>query len=195
MYGDLKEKTSKKPWLIVLGIIFLLALLVGGVYNNLVVKNEVVNSRWAQVDTQLARRYDLIPNLVETVKGISSQEQEVFTALADARARYSGAGSAETKVSAANEIETSLSRLLVVVENYPVLRSSESYQNLMVQLEGSENRIAVARKDYNDSVQVLNTALKRFPTNILAGIFSFDERTYFEATDETRENPQVDFSN
>ena len=138
------ETSNKKIGLIVLGVVVVLGLLIGGAYNSLVSSNENVNGKWAQIDTQLARRYDLVPNLVETVKGISNQEKDVFKSLADARSRYAGASTPEARVGAANEIETSLSRLLVVVENYPTLRSSEAYQNLMIQLEGTENRINIA---------------------------------------------------
>lgn len=192
----MEQTSSKKIWIAAIGIILVLTvLLIGSSYNSLVSSNENVNGKWAQIDTQLARRYDLIPNLVETVKGISNQEKAVFTAIADARSHYAGATTPEARVGAANEVESSLARLLVITENYPVLTSSVSYQNLMVQLEGTENRIAVARKDYNDAVQSFDGKIKTFPTNLLAGMFGFQARTYFEATNDTRTNPKVNFSN
>src|SRR3989338_1138017 len=140
---------KKTKWAII--IIVVLALIYGwSTYNRLVSLNESTDNQWAQVETQYQRRFDLIPNLVESVKGIFSQEQKVFGDLAEARTRYSGATSVGEKVAAANQVETALGRLLVVVENYPQLRSAENVQTLMVQLEGAENRISVERKRFND---------------------------------------------
>jgi len=180
-------------WIIPVGII--LVLVVWGVskYNVLIAQNEVVTNSWAQVENQLQRRFDLIPNLVSTVKGITGQEQEVFTAIAEARTRYSGAGTADARASAAGQVESALGRLLVITENYPQLQSSQAFRDLMVQLEGTENRIATERMKYNDQVRILNTSVKRFPTVIFARLFGINERTYFEVSDVASQNPTVNF--
>ncbi len=180
-----------------LWIIIAVVVLVGGyiliAYNGLVTKDENVTNAWAQVETQYQRRFDLIPNLVESVKGIFEQEQTIFNNLAEARTRYAGAGSISEKAAAATGVESALARLLVIVENYPQLLSSESVQTLMVQLEGTENRVSVERKRYNDSVRTLNVAVKRFPTNVIAGIFGFTEETYFEAVEGAETVSEVEF--
>jgi LemA protein len=188
-----KENEMKKSWIII-AIVVVLALWGFGSYNSLVSTNEKVDNQWAQVETQYQRRFDLIPNLVETVKGIAEQEQTVFKDLADARARYAGAQSPEARAEAANQVEGALGRLLVVVENYPQLRSQENFLALQSQLEGTENRISIERKRYNDVVTTYNTKVKRFPTNIFASIFGFDPRTYFEAATGAEVPPKVDFT-
>lgn len=182
----------KKTGIIIIGIIVILAIWAFSSYNGFVGLNEQVDGQWAQVETQYQRRFDLIPNLVASVQGIMEQEQEVFTALANARANYSGARSVDERAAAAGQVEGALGRLLVVVENYPVLQSSATVQNLMTQLEGTENRIATERKRYNDLVQVYNTKVKRFPGNVMAGLFGFDDRTYFEATEGSDVAPRVE---
>lgn len=184
---------SNKKWWIVLGIVVVVLLYGWSTYNGFVGKNEAVDGQWAQVETAYQRRFDLIPNLVESVKGIMGQEQEVFGTLAEARTRYAGARSVDEKVAAATEVEGALARLLVVVENYPNLRSSEAVTSLMTELEGTENRVAVERRRFNDAVRMLNVAVKRFPGNVIAGIFSFDERAYFEAAEGAEQVPQVEF--
>jgi LemA protein len=184
---------SKKSWLIIGGIVLVALLWVGSAYNGLVGKNEAVDSQWAQVETQYQRRFDLIPSLVESVKGVMKQEQTIFDALAEARTRYSGAQTVDQKAAAAGQVEGALGRLLVIAENYPQLKSSENVQTLMAQLEGTENRISVERKRFNDSVQELNVAIKRFPTNILAGAFGFGQRTYFESAAGSENAPKVQF--
>ena len=136
---------------------------------------------------------NLIPNLVETVKGIAKQEQEVFGKIADARSKYAGATTQDAKVAAAGEYESAISRLLVITENYPQLQSSESYKNLMVQLEGTENRIAVSRKDYNDVVASWNSRVTRFPGMIVAKIFGFSTKAYFQVEEAAKANPAVKF--
>lgn len=184
-----------KKVLIVLGIIFIFGLLyIWSVYNNLVTLNEEVNNQWAQVETQYQRRFDLIPNLVESVKGVMNQEQQIFTELAKARSNYSGAKNDTEKVEATNQVESSLSRLLVIMENYPELKSSETVQTLMSQLEGTENRINVERKRYNDNVKSFNILTKRFPTNIMAGMLGFEEREYFNSTEGAENAPKVEFT-
>ena len=177
-----------------LGIGVGLVLIIGffwSSYNNLVTANEGVTSQWQQVETQYQRRFDLIPNLVESVKGAMAQEQKVFGDLAEARTRYSGATSPDAKAAAAGQVEGALARLLVVMENYPQLKSMETVQTLMAQLEGTENRISVERSRYNDTVKSYNVMVKRFPTNLLAGMFGFGERTYFEAQQGAETAPKV----
>lgn len=190
----MEKLQNKKSWIIG-GIVVILIIWMFGSYNGLVTSQENVDTNWAQIDNQLQRRYDLIPNLVSAVKGISKQEQTVFLGIAEARANYGGAKTAEEKAVAANQVEGQLSRLLLIAENYPALQSSKSFQDLMTSLEGTENRIGVARKDYNDSVNTINIKVSRFPTNIVAKIFGFSKRTYFEKSTGANEVPKVDFSN
>lgn len=190
-----QQTSSKKTWVIVIVVLLVIAGYLVSSYNGFVSMNEKVTNSWAQIDNQLQRRYDLIPNLVETVKGIAQQEKDVFGAIADARSRYAGATTPEAKAQAANQVESALARLLVITENYPQLRSSEAFTSLMTQLEGTENRISVARKDYNDSVTILNTRIKAFPANLIAKMFGFSARTYFEIPNEAKANPQVKFTN
>lgn len=184
-------------WLVPLGIIGVIAVVIigffGGTYNSLNAKSKAVDGQWAQVEAQYQRRFDLIPNLVETVQGIFDQEQEVFTALAEARTRYAGASTPEQRAEAANQVEGALGRLLVIVENYPQLRSNESVMRLMDELAGTENRVSVERMRYNDIVRDYNTTVSSFPTNVLAGMFGFKERTYFEAQAGAENAPRVDF--
>lgn len=182
----------KKTLIIILALVVFVGLYAWGTYNKLVTGSEGVDSLWAQVETQYQRRFDLIPNLTASVKGIFNQEAAVFGKLADARSRYAGAKSVSEKVSAANEVESSLARLLVVVENYPDLNSSESVKNLMVQLEGTENRVSVERKRFNDGVRDYNLIAKRFPGSIIASVFGFAEKEYFEAVSGSEVAPKVE---
>lgn len=182
-----------KTLIIILVIIILIGIYVWSVYNQLVTTDEKVKNQWAQVETQYQRRYDLIPNLVESVKGIMQQEQEVFNNLAEARTRYAGAATIEDRVKAANEVESALGRLLVILENYPELRSAESVQTLMVQLEGTENRISVERKRFNESVQEFNVMVRRIPGKWIANILGFQEKSYFEAVAGAEQAPEVQF--
>lgn len=186
---DMKNKT----WIIIGIVVLILILWVGGTYNSLVVTNEEVTAKWAQVETTYQRRFDLIPNLVESVKGAMAQEKQIFTALAEARSKYSGATNAETKAAAANQVETALSRLLVVVENYPQLKSVEVVQSLMAELAGSENRVNVERIRYNEKVNIFNIKTKTFPSSIVASVFGFKERTYFKSDEAAATAPQVKF--
>ncbi len=180
---------------IVLGVLAAaVVIIVGylvGTYNGLVKGREGVDAAWAQVETQYQRRFDLVPNLVESVKGIMAQEQKVFGDISEARTRYAGAASPEEKVGAANQLEGALARLLVVMENYPQLKSAETVQTLMAQLEGTENRISVERGRYNEAVRDYNVSVKVFPRNILAGWFGFSARTMFEAVEEAAAAPKV----
>ncbi|MEY2414016.1 MAG: LemA protein [Acidobacteriaceae bacterium] len=185
--------------LIAVIVIVVIALLVFGQYvgvrNALVSKNESVKSAWSQVDIVLQRRADLIPNLVETVKGIAKQEQTVFGDIAKARSALLNAGSPSEKIAANQQLDGALGRLLVVVENYPQLKSNENFLRLQDELAGTENRIAVERKRYNDTLQDYNTYVKTFPNNIYAGWAGFKPNdAYFAASEGSRTVPKVNFS-
>jgi len=162
-------------------------------YNRFVSQEEAIKAQWAQVENQLQRRNDLIPNLVETVKGIAQQEKDVFGQIADSRAKLAGAQTPEQRIQAANEQSAALARLLVIVENYPQLRSNESFNRLMDELAGTENRIAVERMRYNERVQEYNVSRRRFPSNITAGVFGFKEYPLFNAPPEAERVPKVNF--
>lgn len=164
-------------------------------YNALITANETIDNQWAQVETQYQRRVDLIPNLVESVKGVMAQEQKIFGDLAEARSRYAGATTSNQKAEAATQVESALGRLLVVMENYPLLKSSENVQTLMVQLEGTENRISVERKRYNDAVKDFNVRIKRIPARWIAASMGFSERSYFEAQGGAEQAPKVNLQN
>ncbi|MBI4212349.1 MAG: LemA family protein [Deltaproteobacteria bacterium] len=188
----------KKIW-IVLGVIVLFVLIaystVSGKYNQIVTLNESVTSSWAQVENVLQRRNDLIPNLVNTVKGYAAQERDVFIKVTEARAKVGQAQSIPQKVEANNELSGALSRLLVVAERYPDLKSNQNFLALQDELAGTENRIAVERKRYNESVQAYNTTVRRFPTNLIAGMFGYTkENKYFQAAEGAKEVPQVNFN-
>ena len=186
-----------KSALIVVGIVILLVLLVGGslasTRNQLVTEKQAVEAAWSQVDGALQRRADLIPNLVETVKGVAKQEQTVFRDIANARAAMSGARNPEEKLQANSQLSSALGRLLVVVENYPQLKSSESFNRLMDELAGTENRINVERRRYNEAVQRYNTDIQLFPKNIAAGMFGFGPQPYFQADPGAKNAPSVKF--
>jgi LemA protein len=162
-------------------------------YNTFVGQEEAIKTQWAQVENQLQRRNDLIPNLVETTKGIAQQEQDVFGRIADSRAKMASASTPEARIAAANEQSSALARLLVVVENYPQLRSSESFNRLMDELAGTENRISVERMRYNERVQEYNTLRRRFPSNVTASIFGFQEHPLFNAPTAAEQVPRVNF--
>lgn len=183
----------KKTTIIILAIVVIVGIYLASNYNSFVGMKQTVDSKWAQVENQLQRRFDLVPNLVETVKGLTKQEQAVFGEIADARTRYAGAQTQSDKVAAANQFESSLGRLLVITENYPTLQSSQLFSDLMVQLEGTENRISVERKNYNDTVQEYDTALQRFPGGMVGRLFGFAPAEYFKVSEEAKTNPQVKF--
>ena len=178
---------------IIIAIIVVLGMMLMSSYNGFVNSEENVNQSYAQIETQLERRLALIPNLVNTVKGYASHEEEVLTQISDARARLAGSNTPEEEATANTELSGALSRLLVVVENYPNLKADQQFTQLMDELAGTENRIAVARKDYNDKVALYNKKVKRFPGAIIASITGFDEKEYFNADPSAQEAPKVDF--
>lgn len=190
---------NKTGWIILGTIGLLLVLAVSsfvGVYNSLQVMDENVNSKWAQVDNQLKRRNDLIPNLVATVKGYAAHEKSVFTQIAESRSKLGGAMNKNDikGISQSNsDLSNALSRLLMVVERYPDLKADKQFINLQDELAGTENRLAVARKDYNDSVKELNSKIRMFPTSVIAGMIGIKARDYFETPDAEKATPQVKF--
>ncbi len=190
---------KKTGWIILGTVLVLVVMLFGafiGTYNNLQVMDENVNSNWAQVDNQLKRRNDLIPNLVATVKGYATHEKAVFTQIAEARAKLGGAMNKNDMkgIQQGNsDLSNALSRLLLIVERYPELKADKQFINLQDELAGTENRLAVARKDYNDSVQLLNARIRTFPTSIIAGIIGIKAREYFNTPEADKEVPAVQF--
>ena len=177
-------------------ILIVVVLAIGsvfGFYNGMVSARENVDSKWSQVDNQLQRRSDLIPNLVNTVKGYASHEKEVFQSVSDARAKMAGARSVSDKLAANTELNSALSRLLAVAENYPQLKADQNFRQLQDELSGTENRIAVARKDYNDAVQSYNTKIKSLPYSLFAGALGFTARDYFKVEETARIVPKVQF--
>lgn len=180
------------PVAIVVGILLVIVLPIIGVYNGLIGQEATVDQAFADLDTQLQRRNDLIPNLVGAVRGALNQEQAVFGEIARARTRYGGANTIDEKAQAAGQVESALARLLVIVENNPVLRSNDNIRDLQVQLEGTENRVAQARRDYNQVTTQYNVTVRQFPRNLLAGMFGFERKPLFEAEDEDRDAPSVD---
>lgn len=180
--------------LVTVGIIFIMVAWAIGSYNGLVSKKVNVDNSYAKISTQLQRRGDLIPNLVNTVKGYTSHENEVLTQISNARAQLSGASSVNEKSVADQELSNALNRLLVVVENYPNLKADAQFTALMDELAGTENRIAVARTDYNSAVATYNQATKTFPSMIFAGMFGFSEADYFQADADKQSVPSVNFA-
>jgi LemA protein len=179
--------------LIIVIIVIVVVSWIVGSRNGLITLDENINGAWAEIDNQLQRRSDLIPNLVATVKGFAAQEEKIFSDIANARARLAGAGSVAETAEGYNELQGALSRLLVVVENYPELKSSQNFIQLSDELAGTENRIAVARKRYNDEVRRFNTRIRRFPGSMFAGSLGFVPKEYFEIDETARIAPQVDF--
>lgn len=188
------KKSGSKVILIAIAVIVVLgAITAVSQYNSLVGASEEVDGQKANIDTQLQRRVDLIPNLVNTVKGYAAHEKEVIESVSNARSKLAGAGSMEEKAAADSELSGALSRLLMVVENYPDLKANEQFQSLTDELAGTENRIAVARKDYNDVVKTYNQKIRRFPTSIFAGVFGFEKAEYFQAAEGAEQAPDVSF--
>lgn len=187
------DKGFKGTAIIIILVIVVAVFMLMGSYNGFVTEEENVDQAYAQVENQLQRRLDLIPNLVNTVKGYAAHEKEVIQSISDARARLAGAKSPEEEATANAELSGALSRLLVVVENYPDLKADKQFTQLMDELAGTENRLTVARKDYNDQVSVYNKKVKRFPGALIASITGFDKKEYFKADPRAQETPSVDF--
>ena len=188
---------SQKTMLIVVGLLVLLIVIpysyLKGTYNSLVTMDENVKGAWAQVENQLQWRYDLIPNYVETVKGYAAHEKEVFVKVTEARSKVAGAANISEKMQANNQLSSALSRLMVVVERYPELKANTNFIRLQDELAGTENRIAVERRRFNETVKVYNIKIRSFPTNIIAGMFGFEKATFFEVPKERQEAPKVKF--
>lgn len=195
----------KKGWMILIGVVlvlFLIGRMFVGTRNSFVVKDEAVKTAWSQVENVYQRRADLIPNLVETVKGVASFERETFTAVAEARSKVNNINMAgvldnpqkfQQFQASQGELSSALSRLMVVVERYPELKANQNFLNLQAQLEGTENRIAVERRRFNESSQAYNTAIRLFPGSIIAGMSGFAQRAYFEAAAGAEQAPEVTF--
>lgn len=189
----MKRSGSKIAVWVIIAIVVILVVVGISQYNSLVGINENVENQRANIDTMLQRRVDLIPNLVNTVKGYAEHEKEVIENVSSARAKLAGATSMEEKADADNQLSGALSRLLMVVENYPDLKANQQFISLSDELAGTENRIAVARKDYNDSVKVYNQKIRRFPSNIFANLLGFVKAEYFQAAEGAQQVPEVNF--
>ena len=178
---------------IIVALVVILGIALISANNNLVSMEAEVDAALANIDTYLQRRADLIPNLVNTVKGYAAHEQEAIDSVTKARANLAGASTVEEKAAADSALTTALNNLLVVVENYPDLKASANFTQLADELAGTENRIATARRDYNDAVQSYNTAIRKFPKSLLAGLFGFEQKDYFQASDNAQNVPNVEF--
>ncbi|MFA6006629.1 MAG: LemA family protein [Candidatus Paceibacterota bacterium] len=181
---------SKKWWILLVVVVVALGYWMM-TYNRFIKLDQGIQGQWAQVETQYQRRFDLIPNLVNSVKGAMTQEQAVFDAIAEARTQYGGARTLDEKVAATNQVESSLSRLLAVIENYPQLKSIDTVQTLMAQLEGTENRISVERGRFNDAIKSYNTSVQLFPSSIIARISGFSVKAFFESAPGAEKAPEV----
>lgn len=178
---------------VIIAVIVIIAVSIIGSYNGLISLEESTNTAYSDIQVQLQRRMDLVPNLVNTVKGYAAHETEVFTAVSDARAKLAGAGTVEEASEANEELSSALSRLIAISESYPELKSNENFLSLQDELAGTENRIGVARKDYNDAVQKYNVKIRSFPTNIFANMFGFEKKQQFEADSAAQSAPSVNF--
>lgn len=180
-----------KKGIIVIGIVLLVGVLaLGGLYNSVVKLDEETSERWAQIENQLQRRYDLIPDLVKVANKYASHEKEAINAVLEARTKLSSAKSVNDEVAATTELESAISRLLVVVENYPNLKADATYIALMDEMSGTENRIAVARKEYNETVKLYNVKIKTFPVILFRGMLGAEEKSFFEVRDEALQKPE-----
>lgn len=182
-----------KGLIIIIGIVVIIGVMAIGSYNSLATLDEDIKGAWAQVDNQLKRRADLIPNLLETVKGYAGHEKEVIENITLARSKYANAGTPQEFAEADEGLNTAIKSLNVIVENYPDLKANQNFADLQVELAGAENRIAAERMRYNDVVKVYNAKIRRFPTNLMANMFGFDKRQYFEIDGKDAEVPKVSF--
>lgn len=190
-----KGKRNLIITLVAIGVVVLgIFWFIQSTYNTFVTLQESVTASWAQVENQLQRRFDLIPNLVETVKGFAAQEKAVFLGVTEARAKVGGAATIPDKIQANNELSGALSRLLLVVENYPQIKSNENFIRLQDELAGTENRISVERRRYNEAVRVYNIKIRSFPANVFAGMFGFEKAAFFEAPESAAKPPEVKFN-
>lgn len=188
------KKNSRNIWIGIGVIVILIFLYAITSYNSLVKFDNTVDNKWADVETQYQRRVDLIPNLVSTVKGYAAHEEELFTRITELRSQWAAAkGNVNKQIATANQLEGAIGRLLLVAENYPDLKASQNFLALQDELAGTENRVAVARTRFNEAVKNLNVKTKTFPSNMIANMFGFDEREYFEAVGGAEEAPTVEF--
>lgn len=186
-------KKSNMGLIIVIAIVILIGIIIMSSYNGIVSLSEDVDSKYATIDTYLQRRADLIPNLVSTVKGYTQHEESIIDSITEAREKMTSAKTVTEKAEANDELTSALNNLMIVVENYPDLKASTNFTQLSDELSGTENRIAVARRDYNDAVKTYNLSIKQFPNSILAGMFGFNTATYFEASESSKDVPNVSF--
>lgn len=182
-----------KSLLVIIVIVVVLGAIFGGSYNKLTILDENVKSSWAQVENQLKRRANLIPNLLETVKGYASHEKEVIDNIAAARTQYSSANTPQEFAQADQGLNNAIKSLNIIVENYPDLKANQNFADFQVEIAGTENRIATERMRYNETVKGYNTTIRRFPTNLIAGMFRFDKKQYFEINQQDAEVPKVNF--
>jgi LemA protein len=178
---------------IILGVVAVIVIWVVASYNGLIVSRNEANNSWAQIDVQLKRRYDLIPNLVETVKGYMKHEKEVLENVTKARTAFMSAKTMEKKAQASNQLTQTLKSLFAVAENYPTLKANENFMQLQEEISGTENKIAYSRQHYNDSVMIFNTKIQVFPTNVIAGMFSFTNKDFFNSPEDEKKNVNVKF--
>ena len=183
----------KKSTMVIIAVIAIIMIMLVSSYNGIVGKAEEVDNKFATIDTQLQRRADLIPNLVNTVKGYAAQEKEIIDSVTEARAKLAGANTVAEKAEADEELTSALNRLMVVIENYPELKSSQNFVQLSDELAGTENRIATARRDYNEAVKEYNLKIKKFPTSLMANMFGYESKEYFQASVNSQEVPNVNF--
>ncbi len=200
MSASMKLPRRANAMLVIIGVILLIAIVVGYLYvsvgNRLIGLDEAVKTQWSQVETVLQRRFDLIPNLVNTVKGYASHEKEILERVTELRSQWGAAKSTEEKARVAGELEGAISRLLLVSENYPNLKADQGFRDLQVQLEGTENRISVERQRYNETLRSYNTAVRQFPGSLITGMRGLaPNNAYFEAAKGAEEAPKVDFNN
>lgn len=188
---ELLQKIKPVHWLI--GAVVLLVLMAWSSYNSFVTQSNAIEGQWKQVEVQYQRRFDLIPNLVESVKGLQKQEQKIFGDIANARAAYTGAKTTDEKAQAASQLESGLGRLIAIFENYPQIKSDQAVLKLMDELAGTENRVSVERRRYNELVQSYNTSVSTLPGRLFAGLFGFGPKAYFEAAEGSENAPKVEF--